>query len=537
MLTRLSKLLGGYVLPAIDYPFARSDVARYHATAPTPAGAAVDAQTWDDMLLDQYADALAPQTSIFGRQMLHRRLASGAADAASVARVRALAADGAALSALHEACASLRLAETEVAELLFGAGPPSAPRWSRYLGWLPLAFVGAVVLTLFWLPAWLLAVGGWIVLMGVQAALYEQAQQWERTMRTVQQLLLAHTLLGELAASATDGQPSQAASHAAPFRAGAAQAGRLSRMLGRSPLIRMIPGAKEYGEWVWLANIRNYYRGCDTVRAECAFLRDSYLRVASLDADLALARHVRAAPRLCWTAAAGQPADDRAARPAFAFDGVVHPLLEDAAPLTFGVDGQGAFISGQNGIGKSTLLRTVGLNLIAARAFGFCYADRATAPPLPVYSSMQNEDTLSGGESLYLAELRRARELLALAGDGPAIFIIDEIFRGTNHVESISVAGAVLHTLCQSGCVIVSSHNLVLAPLLAGTLAPWCVQRSGGQLHVQPGVLQETNGITLLAAQGFDAQISAKAVRIAGWLGEHMRNPASCDGVLRDAAA
>jgi len=201
------------------------------------------------------------------------------------------------------------------------------------------------------------------------------------------------------------------------------------------------------------------------------------------------------------------------------------------------VDGQGAFISGQNGIGKSTLLRTVGLNLIAARAFGFCYADRATAPPLPVYSSMQNEDTLSGGESLYLAELRRARELLALAGDGPAIFIIDEIFRGTNHVESISVAGAVLHTLCQSGCVIVSSHNLVLAPLLAGTLAPWCVQRSGGQLHVQPGVLQETNGITLLAAQGFDAQISAKAVRIAGWLGEHMRNPASCDGVLRDAVA
>jgi DNA mismatch repair ATPase MutS len=219
---------------------------------------------------------------------------------------------------------------------------------------------------------------------------------------------------------------------------------------------------------------------------------------------------------------------------------VVHPLLERAAPLDFALDGRGAFISGQNGIGKSTLLRTVGLNLIVARAFGFCYARSASAPALPVYSSMQGEDALSSGESLYIAELRRARELLALAERGPGLFIIDEIFRGTNHIESISAAAAVLHSLAASGLVIVSSHNLVLAPLLADCLTPLCVSAPDGdqsRLRIAPGVLAETNGIALLSARGFGADIDAKARRVFDWLSEYLAEPQDCGQVLRQKAA
>ena len=167
-----------------------------------------------------------------------------------------------------------------------------------------------------------------------------------------------------------------------------------------------------------------------------------------------------------------------------------------------------------------------------ARAFGFGYADAAVTPSLPVYSSMQNEDALEGGESLYIAELRRARELLALAGRAPALFIIDEIFRGTNHLESISAAAAVLHSLSASGRVIVSSHNLVLAPLLADALAPWCVGRVDGRLRLAPGVLKETNGIALLATRGFDPGISAQASRVHAWLSDYMAHPIDCESVL-----
>ena len=211
----------------------------------------------------------------------------------------------------------------------------------------------------------------------------------------------------------------------------------------------MIPMLSEYDDWLMLGNIRRYFHSLRVVRRERAFLRQSFLLLADLEADLALARHLRGRTQFCWA----QQADARQ----LSLDAMVHPLLDGAMPLSLQLDGRGAFISGQNAIGKSTLLRGVGLNLISARAFGFCYAQAAQVPMLPLYSSMQNEDSLDGGESLYIAELRRARELLALAEAGvPALFLIDEIFRGTNHLESVAAAAAVLHSLAARHLVIVS---------------------------------------------------------------------------------
>jgi DNA mismatch repair ATPase MutS len=171
------------------------------------------------------------------------------------------------------------------------------------------------------------------------------------------------------------------------------------------------------------------------------------------------------------------------------------------------------------------LLRTVGLNLVTARAFGFCYAARAVTPLLPVYASMQNEDALDSGESFYMAELRRGQELLALSAQRPAIFIIDEIFRGTNYLESVSAAAAVLHTLAAQGRVVVASHHLVLASLLSDCLQPWCVRRDGGAWQLTPGLLQDTNGIALLEERGFAPAITTKANRVHTWLSDYLAHP------------
>jgi len=186
------------------------------------------------------------------------------------------------------------------------------------------------------------------------------------------------------------------------------------------------------------------------------------------------------------------------------------------------LSGKGAFLSGRNGVGKSTFLRTVGINLLVARAFGFCYATSATLPALPVHASMRSEDSLLDGESLYLAELRRAKELLAASRrEVPGIFLVDEIFRGTNHLESVSAAAAVLDELASRALVLVSSHNLVLAPLLAHRLDPYFITRAAdGALTLAPGVLAHTNGISLLADHGFGAGIEANAARVCAWLGE-----------------
>jgi hypothetical protein len=498
--------------PVEDYPFVPSDVALYHRTL--DGGGALDGQTWDDMLLQPYSAQLANQTSIFGQQELHRRLHvdSGAGTvAASAVRVRALVADAGQRELLHKTCDSLRRADREISEHLFGAEAPARPRWAPLLRWLPVAFLLPVGLALVigWLPLWGVVVALWLLLMGVQVRFRDDAEAWFRIQRSLQQMLRTHSLLAKLE------QPL-----AAPFREDAARAGKINRAIGQS-LTRNLPGVREYADWLWQMNIRSYFDSREVVRLNIDFLRHSFRLVAALEADVALARHLAQVPRHCWA----EQGD------AVALSQVVHPLLADAAPLSFALERQGAFISGQNGIGKSTLLRTVGLNLIVARAFGFCYADSAVTPGLPVYSSMQSEDALDGGESLYIAELRRARELLALAERAPAIFIIDEIFRGTNHLESISAATAVLHTLSASGKVIVSSHNLVLAPLLADCLMPLCVSSLDGRLQLAPGVLKETNGIALLGARGFDEAISAKASRVFDWLSDYMSDPADCAGI------
>ncbi|MTV39464.1 MutS-related protein [Duganella radicis] len=477
-----------------DYPFVPSDVAMYRRMR-SGADGVMDQQTWDDLLLPAYSAHLARETSIFGQQELHRRLHAEEDVSASAARVRGLMADDAGRARLQTATADLRRADREISETLFGAPLPSSPRWLPLLAWLPVAFLLSAVaaLALGWLPMWGVTLVLWLTLCAVQVRYHDAVQAWRRILDATQLMLRAHSLL--------------------PFD-DAVEAGKLNRRLSRS-LTADMPGVSDYSDWLFLQNVRHYFRSRAVVNQNIAFLRASFERVAVLDADLALARHLSQTVH-CW-AERGDAVE---------LAQVVHPLLSDAGALDFGMARQGVFISGQNGVGKSTLLRTVGLSLITARAFGFCYAAHAVTPLLPVYSSMQNEDALGEGESFYMAELRRGRELLALAAQRPAIFIIDEIFRGTNYLESVSAAGAVLHALAQQGRVVVASHHLVLASLLSDCLQPWCVRRDGNDWQLTQGLLQDTNGIALLNQQGYAPAITTKANRIHTWLSDYMAHPA-----------
>ncbi len=522
LLARFNSLIN-LALPALapvtDIPFDAGKVARYQRLVHGGVDA-LDAQTWTDLMLPQYSACLAPGTSIFGRQELHRRLqASVDVDAAApTEHVCTLVADDVARQRVQVACEGLRRSESDVADTVFGAPLAPAPRWARWLVALPLGFMAVVVLALAtgWLPLWGVALVLWLLLMAIQLRWQHSAASWQLQLDTIGHLLRAHASLAGLDDAV-----------AAPLRPDAAAAGKLHRRLWQLSLT-FVPGLQEYGDWVLLRNIRHYFASRVVVTAQLPLLRSSFERVATVEADLALARHLAGAPRYCW-------ADSGAGATGFALEHAVHPLLGAPVPLSLrvGEDGRGAFISGQNGIGKSTLLRTVGLNLVTARAFGFCYADAAVMPDLPVYASMQNDDTLEGGESLYMAEVRRAGELLALARRGPAIFLIDEIFRGTNHLESVSASAAVLDTLAESGCVLVSSHNLILAPLLARRLAPLCVARVDGRLQVAQGVLKDTNGLSLLATVDNDGLLAAKAGRVHDKLADYyLAYPQACESVL-----
>jgi hypothetical protein len=495
----------------VDYPFTASDIGQLQRIGADPATASVDQPTWQGLLLDPYFAMVAGEVSIFGKQVLHQRLCDGLDDApraALVARLRLLTSDPAQLDALRRAVSPLRAADIDIATLLFEDTLPPIPAWSGSL-WLLFAGLVASVAAVALSPAAWLGAGFFLYqLMAIQVRYYQRVSAWERAMRAVQMMLRAGSLLGALPHPLLR-----------DFAGAAPHAGKVNRSLARSPAVSLVPGMGAYLDWFVLANVSHYFKAIAIVGAQREFLRDCYTRCANLEADIALARHLLATPVTCWA--------ERGRDDGIVLDRAVHPLLRAPAALSIALQGKGAFISGQNGIGKSTLLRTIGLNLLVARAFGFCYAGRASVPMLPVYASMQSEDSLLGGESLYIAELQRARQLLAVASrSSAATYIIDEIFRGTNHLESVSAAAAVLDVLAASSLVLVSSHNLVLASLLEHRLAPFCVALDAdGALQLAPGLLAHTNGIALLAERGFGAEVETGAAKVFDWLSSYLAEP------------
>lgn len=475
------------------------------------AADSLDDQTWNDLLLGSYEDKLAGDASVFGRQMLHQRLRAGLGDAEVAAlrpRLERLMDDPARLAALEASLATLRHADTEVAGLLFGDAPEPAPPWGRWLWLLPIVLLLSVA-ALVTLPlGWIATLAAIAPLMFLQIRYHRRIEAWNGVIRSMHALLRATTVLGEQGGPLLE-----------TFVDLRGPAERLHVRLARSLLLRMIPAGRAYADWFGAGNVGYYFKTARIVGAERGFLRECYLACAALEADVALARHLLGQQRWCWA--------DRSAPRSLALEEGVHPLMTQPAALSLALDGRGAFVSGQNASGKSTFLRMVGLNLVAARAFGFAYASRARLPALLVRASMQNEDSLLGGESLYMAELRRARELLEASAKAPGICLIDEVFRGTNHLESVSAAAAVLEQLSARELVLVSSHNLVLAPLLRDQLDAVFIDTASGRPVLAPGVLRNPNGIALLATQGFGARIEDRAAEVARWLSSHLAEPSA----------
>lgn len=207
-----------------------------------------------------------------------------------------------------------------------------------------------------------------------------------------------------------------------------------------------------------------------------------------------------------------------------------NPLLPDGRAINrLEANDGGLIVTGQNGVGKSTLLRGIGLKIVLARAFGHCHTSRAERPDAPVLSSLQIEDSLQSGDSFYVTELKRARQLLdAAAKPAGAIVLIDEMFSGTNHLEAVAAASSVLDELAARALVVVSSHHLQLVPLLRESLVPVRVVWSASdpdQVVVEAGVLAETNGLSLLESHRDSRSLADRARGVAAWLAGHMVEP------------
>ena len=117
------------------------------------------------------------------------------------------------------------------------------------------------------------------------------------------------------------------------------------------------------------------------------------------------------------------------------FEDLGHPLISREKSVTNSIafQPQSFFIlTGSNMSGKSTFLRTLGINMVLAGIGAPVYAHKANVHPLPVIVSMRLSDSLTDSESYFYAEVKRLKYIMDTLDDKPCFVLLDEILRGTN---------------------------------------------------------------------------------------------------------
>jgi hypothetical protein len=147
---------------------------------------------------------------------------------------------------------------------------------------------------------------------------------------------------------------------------------------------------------------------------------------------------------------------------------IYHPLIENCITNDVNLSDKSMLLTGSNMSGKSTFIRTVAINSILAQTLHICFANSYTAPFYKIYSSIRISDDLLEDTSYYLQEVLAIKDLIEASKDeSPCLFILDELFKGTNTVERISGGKAILSYLnSNKNTVFVSTHDIELTTLL-----------------------------------------------------------------------
>ena len=194
-----------------------------------------------------------------------------------------------------------------------------------------------------------------------------------------------------------------------------------------------------------------------------------------------------------------------------------HPLINPQKRVDndFILDGSGklAIITGANMAGKSTFLRTVGINLILAMNGCRVCARLMRFTPIALYTNMRTTDNLMNDESYFYAELLRLQQLLERIRKGEKLFvIIDEMLKGTNSVDKLNGSKELVKQLISLEAVgIVATHDLKLTELAGqfpDSIQNQCfeVQLANDDLSfdycLRPGVTQTMNATFLMKKMG-----------------------------------
>jgi hypothetical protein len=170
-------------------------------------------------------------------------------------------------------------------------------------------------------------------------------------------------------------------------------------------------------------------------------------------------------------------------------------------------------VSGSNMSGKSTLLRTIGVNVVLAMAGAPVRAAALTLTPLAVGATLHVHDSLQAGRSRFYAEISRIRNIADLAGRTPApLFLLDELFQGTNsHDRKIGAEALLLNLIGRGAIGLTTTHDLALTAIAEESRGRavnvhFDDELRDGELifdyRMKPGPVTHSNALALMKAVG-----------------------------------
>jgi DNA mismatch repair ATPase MutS len=193
---------------------------------------------------------------------------------------------------------------------------------------------------------------------------------------------------------------------------------------------------------------------------------------------------------------------------------IYHPLINNAVPNDF-TGKSSTLITGSNASGKSTFLRTLGMNALLAQTIYTVHATSFETNFFHIHTSISLKDDLEQHESYYMAEIKALKRIFDSAKEGNTVLcLIDEVLKGTNTLERIAASTEVLMDLLQFQVLcITATHDIELTKLIGGSYQNMHFKETitDNELHfdykIKDGICTSGNAIKLLEIMGFSKEL------------------------------